>query len=273
MQIEIGGICIGWQIDSLEILKRVKQYYIHYLVKKSPQIIIKVNYGNSPISGIKKIIYRTKDWILFKAKDYLVFGFPDLPDKVSLALISASFREIEFLTKDLNSQVLLYLFPALLLNLILPKNNGLILHACGIVDKKRGYLFVAQSEGGKSTIAKLALKRGFTVLNDDWIIIRKINKEFMIYDTPWHRTRQKVHNRSFPITEIFFLNKNSYNYLEPLKKSEAVKTLLKNSSYLPISNDLTKRSFNFNTDLAKNLKCYQFNFKPNQSIWKMEVFR
>jgi len=54
-----------------------------------------------------------------------------------------------------------------------------MLHGCGVLNSRKGYLFLAKSGGGKSTIAGLALKKSFRALNDDRIIIRKEKKSCM----------------------------------------------------------------------------------------------
>ena len=72
-----------------------------------------------------------------------------------------------------------------------------MLHGCGILNGKKSYLFLAKSRGGKSTIAKLALKKGLKVLNDDKIIVHKERNLFKICGNPWHWEVEKTLNRSW----------------------------------------------------------------------------
>ncbi|GAG43168.1 unnamed protein product, partial [marine sediment metagenome] len=117
-------------------------------------------------------------------------------------------------------------------------------------------------------IAKLALKEGLTVLNEDKIIIRKEKGLFKIYGTPWNGKNQKTINNFSYINEIFFLKKSKTNQIEPIGKTKAVIEFVKNSFYLSVNNSMIKKRFDVCFDLAENLNCYCFGFRPDKSIWR-----
>lgn len=272
----IGEIPILWDIEDYLIRQRVIKHYQNYFVNKKPQITIKVRNEEFNIPKVKGLILQARGWTLSKPRktfgllrgkdgDYLNLYFPRRNNS-SLALIHSTFKKIDFFTHDPNGQLLLYLFPEILYSLILPKFNNLLLHACGILDNKRAYLFVAKAESGKSTIAKLSGKRA--ILNDDRIIIRKEEKGYKIYGNPWHGEVEETSNKSFYIKDIFFLKKSKINYIKPIKKSEAMVKLFKNSFYLPMDNDIIKQVFGICSGIVEDLNCYQFGFKPDKSIWR-----
>lgn len=76
----------------------------------------------------------------------------------------------------------------LLINYLAYRNQGIFTHSAGIKDLDgSGLLFAGKSGAGKSTTARLWHKHSKArVLNDDRIIIRKLNGKFFIYGSPWH---------------------------------------------------------------------------------------
>jgi hypothetical protein len=143
-----------------------------------------------------------------------------------------------------------------------------MLHGCGILNGKRGYLFVAPSEGGKSTIAKLALQAGMQVLNDDRIIIQKEKNGFKAHSNPWHGSVKQIANRPADIKYIFFLRKSSFNEIKPISKAEAAAELFQNSIYIPLNNAIMKKGFKLCCDLTQAINCYYLKFKPDPCIWR-----
>ena len=265
--LEIGGIGISLNIENLKIKNRLRIFYKNFISRRKPDIWIDAVGQNFLKPSLKSLILETPTWKLGKEHNSLFIYFPS--SNPSLASFNHTLNKIKFYTHDSSGQLLLYLFPEILFSLILPKNKGLLLHACGILNKKKGYLFVAKAGGGKSTLAKLALKNGFIILNDDRIILRKDKDLFRIYGSPWHGEVKSTENKSLPIKEIFFLRKAKSCYLKPINKLEALEELLKNSFFLPINNDIIKKRFNLCVALVENLRCFKLYFRPEKSIWSL----
>lgn len=83
-------------------------------------------------------------------------------------------------------QISLYQFQLLLRNIVvelLCKSTSFMLHASAINTPKGAILFSGPPGAGKSTAMKLSSSK-FPALADDSVIIRKIDKEYFIYQTP-----------------------------------------------------------------------------------------
>ena len=56
---------------------------------------------------------------------------------------------------------------------------GLMLHACGIVQNGKGYIFAGPSNAGKSTLSRLWAKASeATILGDECLVLRKEGSQF-----------------------------------------------------------------------------------------------
>lgn len=103
------------------------------------------------------------------------------------------------------------------------RHESLALHACGILEQGRGFVFFGPSGAGKSTIAQLSRPR--TVLSDDLVVVRL--GEGMVYGTPffgeaggWAAPWERA-----PVGGLFSLAKDERDYLEPLPGALAVAAL------------------------------------------------
>ncbi|MCM8791876.1 MAG: hypothetical protein NC826_01820 [Candidatus Omnitrophica bacterium] len=267
IKVKVGNICIEIRTEVASIKKRIKEHYKDFLSQDSADLLIDVQYGNFLKPKFKKVLFKTRAWELGKKNDFFSIYFFH-PKNPSWAKFNAELNHIRFFTKDPSGQLLLYLFPEILFSLISLRYQTLMLHACGILNNKKGHLFVAQAKGGKSTLAKLALKRKLTVLNDDRIVVTKKREVFKIYGTPWHGDVENTSNKYLDTERILFLKKANFNKIQLMDKKEALIELLQNNFCLTIDSDIIKRRFNFCLDLVEKLKCYRLYFKADESIWE-----
>ncbi len=148
------------------------------------------------------------------------------------------------------------------------KDGGLILHACGTVNNGQGYIFAAESGGGKSTIGKIALNSGKVLLNDDRIIVREVKNWLMAFGNPWHGDVSWVDPVGARLTKIFFLRKGKRNSLRKVSPTSSAIKLLSNAFYFPINFAARKNIFNRCADLAMKIPAYELTFYPDERIWK-----
>jgi hypothetical protein len=265
--VTIGGITLLFDAVHPGIKQRIQEHYKEYLSSKKPDIYIRITYRDFTLPRNKSLLFRTRSWELFSLKDKYLLHFP-AKDQPSCALLDLKKNNVRVYTKDETGQLLLFLFPEILYAFILPRYNGLLLHGCAVMKKNKGYCFIARSGGGKSTVAKLALKSNITVLNDDRVIIRKTGGCFRVYGNPWHGEVDKTKNQSTVIKEIFFLKKAAINKIAPISKGKALKILFTNIFSFPLNKDIIKQVFLLATEVIGRLACYTLQFKPTVSVWR-----
>lgn len=266
LKYEIGGMTLLFKTESPVMGGRIKSHYKDYVSDRPPDITIEIKQIKSLARPLlSKVTYRTPLWTLG-----LQGGLPLLYFHINriipcIGKFNKDMRRVDFYTSDTQGQLFLYLIPEILLSLLLPRKNALMFHACGVIDRERGYLFVASSGGGKSTLAKMALKGKLTVLNDDRVIVRKEGKIFKMFGTPWHGEVAVTANDSAVIRQIFFLRKSSHNKTVVLSAAKAMKELLRNCFFIYSNNDIIKNKLCF--DMIENLKCYRLHFSRYNPVW------
>lgn len=77
-----------------------------------------------------------------------------------------------------------YPIGALILYYLTLNSNAFMIHASGVWDGETGRIFSGFSNVGKSTLAKIWEEEGAHIVNDDRLIVREVNGEFFMYNTP-----------------------------------------------------------------------------------------
>src|SRR3989339_429650 len=162
----------------------------------------------------------------------------------------------------------------LLYSHFLIKNEGFLIHACGINHKNKGYLFAGKSGSGKSTLAKKSPV--LNVLSDELVGLRLAGKRPLLMGTPfWGEFRKGGQPVSCVLNGIYFLNKNTFLKLTPLPPPLAMKKLLKLILFFNKGSDSIaniQRMLNSAGKYLSKQKTYQINLAkktPYKTIIKM----
>jgi hypothetical protein len=105
---------------------------------------------------------------------------------------------------------------------VLPKFGGVLLHASAVVGNGKSYVFIGPNDGGKTTIAQ---NTGKVILSDDCIGLNRIDGEWNACATPWGN----IHNSGlYPVACIFFISKSDRLESARVDRLSAVKRLFSN---------------------------------------------
>lgn len=176
-----------------------------------------------------------------------------------------SFRQFNFLCKTILASFLL-------------NHNGVILHASSIAYKNKAILFAGREGAGKSTIVKLIPE--YPTLNDDFAIIRKIEKEYYLFSSPFYETNPfPKKKRIVLIDRIYFLRQSNICAGLPIDKNEALiqimPLVLTPLSFIPAmwinfpksySTEIGKRMFEVVKDLSVTTPCFMLKFRKDRSF-------
>jgi len=269
---EIGGIRISFLFGESQHADEIKDTDYD----NNAQARLRVHHGHIPdMSRKEKIFDSGSNWALYRSGGKYVLQDSSLESGSSpdtLVVLEPDFKsgDIYFRNNEFNQNLLPdplgYPLNQILMIILLSLRKGVLLHACGINDSGRGYLFTGNSTHGKSTMARLWSENHATVLNDDRIIVREKNGEFWMYGTPWHGDFNEVSPNGLPIRKIFFLRHSEKNSAVPRKGAEAVSMLL-TRSFPPLWD---KKGMDYTLGLldrmASKLPCYELNFLPDNRI-------
>lgn len=102
--------------------------------------------------------------------------------------------------------------------------DGFLLHASSCQDKKGNLkIFLAPSEGGKTTIANLISKtKTFVKFSDDILLIRKVKGEWFFFSPPFVEKEMLPTKRKAKNIEIFFIKKSKSPSKEKLDGNDKI---------------------------------------------------
>jgi hypothetical protein len=133
-----------------------------------------------------------------------------------------------------------------------------------------GLLFAGESGAGKSTTARLWHKHSKAmVLNDDRIIVRKVNGKFFIYGSPWHgEFSDYLTSRidSAALKRIFFIHHSPKNIAIQISPKPAFNLLYPALFPTFWDKNCLGNIAAFCDDLVKNVPCYSLGFVNNEKV-------
>jgi hypothetical protein len=252
------------------------EIYRGFLSTGQPAIPIYARYGDLPrfsLGGRDRIFDSEADWRLYhvEGRYAIVLGESDadtLPDCIVLFDDEVSQVEVYSEPMRLPGGLLadpLQRSPAQVLMVhLLARGRGLMMHACGIDDSGRGYLFAGNSTHGKTTMARL-WKDQATILNDDRIVLRWREGRFWMYGTPWHGEYAGISAGGVPLEKVFFLRHAGDNQARRVEGVTASLMLL--TRCFPPFWDADGMSFtlDFVAQLVEAVPCYELGFLPDRS--------
>ncbi len=212
--LSVAGFTIGIKFKKSEIPFQNEELFRRELFKQYKGFIVneakKVSYW---IEVVGKISYE----VLFKndvSKNFILFSENPLSNKTT-TYYHVSKLQFQLILRNI-------------IQTLLAKNNGMIIHASSCLIQSKAYLFMGPSGAGKSTSSKI-FSESFTVLADDMIILKKEGHNFYLYQTPFFEKNNISSKKStrFPVGKIFFLKKAStHKIVAILNKDQVLKKLI-----------------------------------------------
>ncbi len=266
LNLQIADIVISIKPSGRDRTFDIDESYDSFISKRRPDAVIHVHDGPMPQFDSKKKVFGTNDgpWNLYRSgQDYLL----ELP--YGLLVLTTDYKTGHLYKQDgIDDTDLCSLIDpgdqVLMVNL-LSKRRGVMLHACGIKEGPKGFLFVAPSGGGKSTMANLWRDSQATILSDDRVIARKKDGQFFIYGTPWHGDTAICSPANAPIRKILFLKHAEKNSLKRIAPAEAASRLIVCSFSTFWDKEGMEFTLELCAELAEKLPCCEFGFVPDES--------
>ena len=160
---------------------------------------------------------------------FVVFNPRNYKEIQQVAFLSDDSKNWTIHSKLITSEDASFLSPltypmgALVLYYLTVNSNAFMIHASGIWDGETGRIFSGFSGVGKSTMAKLWEEEGAHVVNDDRLIIREVNGEYFMYNTPMPYTDL---NKQAQLNFCYFPFHSKKNSKEKLSGAQAISQLM-----------------------------------------------
>ncbi len=277
---EVAGIVFAISSDRPVDIFREENAYQDFACSQVPDVTIHNRFDGMPWVSLlerNRIFDSGGVWSLYGVNGHNVFAlispsFGSLPYRI--AVFDSSFQRGEIYTRsfesrevsdELLSNPLAFPLSEVLMVCLLAQGRGLMVHACGVDDGGRGYLFAGNSTHGKTTMARLWKDRAI-ILNDDRIVLRRHEGQFWMYGTPWHGEYTGVSARGVPLEKVFFLSHAETNSTFRREDVDAVSMLL-TRCFPPLWD---QEGMRFTLDLCDQLvsevPCYALGFVPDEDV-------
>lgn len=147
------------------------------------------------------------------------------------------------------------------------RDNGMVLHALGLLRHGGVYVFFGPSGSGKTTVAQLSPED--IVLSDDIVFIKPFGRSYAVFPTPpWgDMQRGGRENRGYPLKMVCKLVKDGQVYLKPYALAEGISEIFTVPHIPPDSlpfGDLLKRY----QGLLARVSCFEMHFTRDGRFWE-----
>jgi hypothetical protein len=290
INMEIAGINLALRCRDSISLQELPQTYKPFLKITNPlegtiSINIDLEFDNIPdIKNMTRLFDTGESWSMFMNGDkyFIALNPPELKGKIVwLANFDRYIEKTTIYCGDLlintaggNTKVtnpFQYPLDQILLMYFMSQRKGALIHAAGIDINGRGYIFPGKSGAGKSTLTRqFTFVKNMEFLSDDRVVIRKIDRTFKVFGTPWAGEAGIAENKNFLLYGIFFINQGTENKIKEIKPAEAFERLMPVTSIPWYDKETMTRILDFCEDMISNIPAYELQFKPDNEV--VDVF-
>jgi|WetSurMetagenome_2_1015567.scaffolds.fasta_scaffold00663_12 hypothetical protein len=162
---------------------------------------------------------------------------------------------------------LLYPLDQLIMIYILARKNGAVVHAAGMEIGGKVYIFPGKSGAGKSTMSRqFRGRKDVVALNDDRMVLRRINNGYMAYGTPWPGEEDIALNRGAPPAGIVFIAHAEENRIERIAPVRAAEKLMSVVSIPWHDREIADLLLSFCDGLVSEIDAYEFHCRPGPEL-------
>lgn len=279
VQIKISDIVFSIFTDWTFDLFFSDDTYRNFLSTGPQDVTIYGHYSGAPdipLPDENKVFESGTFWDGYRIESRTVFALkaPVLgPRPYCVAVFDEGFRtgDVYFYPQAAEKPDILLPFPLafplfhLLLISRLAQGYGVLIHACGIDDRGRGYLFPGSSSHGKTTMARIWRKNA-VILNDERVVLRQNNGKLWIYGTPWHGEFNGISPGGVPLEKIFFLNHAKSNDARHVAGITAASMLLSHCFQPFWDKEGMRFILDFCARASSDVPCFDLDFVPNEEI-------
>lgn len=284
-QLEIAGVALSIYSDGFRWdFESGSSYRLFRVGTSDVDVQVDVHWHYPAVRDLGEAVFAARDvpgryppnWSLYRdelgtwslqvnAAAYPVFGR-------RLAVFEPDFRSgavyVELTRRDLAE----YPYPlsapldrVLFVNII-THGLGLMLHACGVVQNGKGYIFAGPPNAGKTTLSKLwARASEATILGDECLILRRQGSQFWVYGTPWVGEANLFSPLGVPVEGVYFIRHSRQNSLQPIPPNRAAEQLLSQSILTPYDPFAVQSGLDLCLDFVSQICAYDFGFVPDES--------
>lgn len=220
------------EINGIRIKKKEKFWSVH---RSQNDLFIKTSFplSDQKKKGVLRFSLDSKEWELW---------------------IEAAGKETDPMEYPLDGLILYYMTAI---------HGHIMMHASGINNSGKGYIFSGISGKGKTTMAKLWDMSGSRVIHDDRLIIRKTGTEYRMFNTPVYKNDTPRESR---IDRLFLIEHGGKNQIIPIRGAECISFVMANCIQHNWSHEIIEKLLGSVSALCTEVPVSKLLFKPDNSI-------
>ena len=258
------------------LLEEGYRYFCNNTASNPADLHITAHEGLPDISGIeKKEIYTAQQenkpfWTIYACKQeylFIIYNQEKSREIQQIAFVDKEYKNWRIYSAIIETEnaicPLKHPMGPLIMYYLTVNHDAIMIHASGVFDGEKGRVFSGFSGVGKSTMADIWQKSGAELINDDRLIVRKINEQFYIYNTPMFYVDKP---KKAPLHHVYLPFHAPENNLKPLSGSKAISRLMAYCIHHPYSAAFTNKHIDFLIQVAGKLKIAELGFKPDTAV-------
>ena len=251
------------QSDNFDVIIRVHRGY--YSLPEDSERLFVAPYAVE----VKDMKITTRDnfWSVYRHQSgmFLATNFPANHNKTAVLKFSLIIREWDLWIDGIDGSTdpLEYPLDGLVLYYLTVISGDIMIHASGVNIADRGYLFSGTSGKGKSTIARIFGESAARIIHDDRLIIRSINGEYHMYNTPVYRDDKPEESL---LHRIFLIEHGNENKTVPVTGASAVSLVIANCIQHNYNPELIARFLGSVSIMCSVIPVASLQFRPDRRV-------
>jgi len=198
---------------------------------------------------------------------FYIYNQQTVNDIQQVAVLDGSFCNWKIYTGLKNDIFMPLRYPMgpIIMHYMTLKTNAVLMHASSAFDGTKARLFSGFSGAGKSTISMLWAKAGHQIINDDRLIIRKLEDGFYVYNTPMYYQDQP---KKAPLSSVFLISHSPANKIKRLNGAVAISKVMAFSIQNNYDRQFIQSRIDLFADLCSNVSVYELGFVPDDNVVK-----
>jgi hypothetical protein len=273
VDIDIGGITVRVTSHSHNEL-HIPPIYERFITDSEPEAFLRVWDTDMPDRPLRKKLFESGRLSTYRNGEELIILFHthDVYD---------TFPQRKMVVSRCRKTIDLYVCPSegarhfhplqrslmkIIMTNVFSWGLGVMIHGCGVKDNGKGSIFAGYSGAGKSTMSRIWRNKGFTVLSEDIVALRKSEDTFLMYGTPWVKDFRLSSRETCSVNHIFCIEHAEKNTLTS-KQGIAAITMIFPHVLSPLwDNEGMKFAMEVVSELAKRVPCYTLGFVPDEKV-------
>lgn len=205
-------------------------------------------------------IYRTGNELGF-----IIYNQEKRDEVQQMAILDESFSKWKVYFNAIDGKInpLKYPLGPILMHYMTLKLDAVMMHASCAFDGLKARLFTGFSGAGKSTISELWSSVGNLIINDDRLIIRKLDEGYFVFNTPMYYQDKP---KKAPLNTIYLISHSPENKIKKLNGALAISRVMAFSIQNNFDKQFIQSRLEFFSELCSNVPVYDLGFVPDESV-------